>query len=115
MNEVSYLAVATLAEDGLTREVTRVWPVLTYQKLRREQLTEEQTGTPRVKGNMDPYWLLELGSSIKLAHPLTELDASSFRAAMKLTILTELELQLQSEMTDFASLPDCYGQILQHV
>ncbi|WP_434666961.1 DUF2357 domain-containing protein [Aeromonas sp. NJAU223] len=114
MNEISYLAVATLSANGLTREVTRVWPVLTCRKLRREQLTEEQTGTPKAEGNVDPYWLLELGPSFELANSLTELDANSFRAAMRLTKLTELELQLQSEMTDFASLPDCYGQLLQH-
>ncbi|MDM5125513.1 DUF2357 domain-containing protein [Aeromonas salmonicida] len=109
MNEISYLAVATLAADGLTREVARVWPVLTCRKLRREQLTEEQTGTPQAEGNVNPYWLLELGPSISLLHPLTQLDAASFRAAMKLTRLAGL----QGEPSGFSALPDCYGALLQ--
>ena len=111
MNEISYLAVATLAADGLTREVTRVWPVLTCRKLRREQLTEEQTGTPLAEGNVNPYWLLELGPSIELANPLTELDANSFRAAMKLTRLTEL----QGNVTKISALSDFYGSLLQTI
>ncbi|MFQ2057043.1 DUF2357 domain-containing protein [Aeromonas veronii] len=109
MNEISYLAVATLAADGLTREVTRVWPVLTCRKLRREQLTKEQTGTPLAKGNVNPYWLLELGPSISLLHPLTQLDAASFRAAMRLTRLAEL----QGELTGFSALPDYYVELLR--
>lgn len=108
MNEISYLAVATLAADGLTREVTRVWPVLTCRKLRREQLTEEQTGTPLAEGNVNPYWLLELGPSISLLQPLTQLNAASFRAAMRLTRLAEL----QGELTGFSALPDYYGELL---
>ncbi|MGL6351479.1 MAG: nuclease domain-containing protein, partial [Aeromonas sp.] len=113
MNEISYLAVATLAADDLTREVTRVWPVLTCQKLPREQLTEEQTGTPLAEGNVNLYWLLELGPAINLPLPLTQLDAASFRSAMKLTRLVELEWQLQSGLTQFSSLLDCYGELLQ--
>ncbi|MFM5554036.1 DUF2357 domain-containing protein [Aeromonas veronii] len=109
MNEISYLAVATLAADGLTREVTRVWPVLTRRKLRREQLTEEQTGTPLAEGNLNPYWLLELGPSISLLHPLTQLNAASFRVAMRLTRLADL----QGELTGFSALPDYYGELLR--
>ncbi|HEH9399473.1 TPA: restriction endonuclease-like protein [Aeromonas sobria] len=109
MNEINYLAVATLAADGQTREVTRVWPVLTCQKLRREQLTEEQTGTQLAEGNVNPYWLLELGPSISLLHPLTQLDAASFRAAMRLTRLAEL----QGELTGFSTLPDYYEELLR--
>lgn len=113
MNEISYLAVALLAADGLMREVTWVWPVLACQKLHREQLTEEQTGKPVAEANKERYWLLELGPAIALPLPLAQLDATSFRSAMKLTKLAELELQLKSGVTDFAALPDCYKELLQ--
>ncbi|MGL5451031.1 MAG: hypothetical protein ACRDBT_01265, partial [Aeromonas sp.] len=61
------------------------------------------------EGNVNPYWLLELGPSISLLHPLTQLDAASFRAAMRLTRLAEL----QGELTGFSALPDYYGELLR--
>lgn len=113
MNEIRYLAVATLAADGQTREVAWVWPILACQKQHRDQLTQEQTGKSVAEGDKAPYWLLELGPAIKLALPLAQLDTTSFRSAMKLTRLAELEQQLQSGATDFAVLPDRYGELLR--
>lgn len=111
MNEISYLAIATLAEDGQSREVAWVWPVLSCQKCSRSALSVEQTGKLMEAGTDTLYWLLKLGPATRLEATLKGLTVSGFKSAIRLTTLG----RLSESLGDIAQLPDVYRELVLQV
>ncbi|WP_368165452.1 DUF2357 domain-containing protein [Aeromonas sp. R6-2] len=111
MEEIRYLAVATFAADGKTREVSRVWPILSCQKRPRSSLSDDQTGVVASPGDNRLYWLLELGPAINLPTVLRGFTAQGFGSTIRLTRLTNLE-QVCASGGDIANIPDSYRELI---
>jgi len=62
--------------------------VINVAKYKRTELSEEQTGTKKIKKSDDLYWLFGLGKSIKLNTPVEKPFSRKF--VVKLTSATAL-------------------------
>ncbi|MFQ3246614.1 MAG: hypothetical protein ACI9SP_003267 [Arenicella sp.] len=74
VNEAQYLAVATEPEKGGGREIGFVYPILSSKKVHRSEITFEQSGSNFIENPAEPYWLFELGKSLKISQKVV-LDA----------------------------------------
>lgn len=65
VREARYLAVAVDAESG-GREVRFLYPILHAEKVRRDEISREQSGTATISDPDEIYWLFGLGKSLRL-------------------------------------------------
>ncbi len=85
MKEIRYCAIAT--HDKAGRQVNYLWPVLNVSLVERDKLELEQAGSG--SNSSEPYWLFELGTSVKLTSPLGGFAARGHH--LKLTLSSELD------------------------
>ena len=86
MKEIRYCAIATHGKAG--RQVNYLWPVLNVSLVEPGTLKPEQTGGKPLS-SPEPYWLFELGTSMKLISPLGGFAARGHQ--MKPTLSSELD------------------------
>lgn len=70
IHELRYLAIAVSVTDtlsaGMLQQINYLYPILQVQQTRRIELTEEQTGTSKIKDPEQIYWLFKLGKALRL-------------------------------------------------
>lgn len=88
IREVRYLAPVLQKDTGGDLAIAYVWPVLSVQLIKRNEITKEQSGKDSSDNSL--YYLFELGYSIRLPAPITGFSDGSFRASMLLTTLDAL-------------------------
>jgi len=102
INEVRYLSVAISDVDNNSiQSVQYVYPVSKVELVKREGLTEAQTGTTVMNSSNRDYWLFTLGKSIKISEPLLRSTPEHFEV-----LLTDLN-KLRSDR-EWSKLPQRY-------
>lgn len=64
--EARYIAVAVDSSADNKREIRFIYPILNAKRIRRKNITFEQSGTNNITDPDELYWLFELGTSFKL-------------------------------------------------
>lgn len=85
IREVRYLAPMFQKDASGDLAIAYVWPVLSVQLIKRNEITKAQSGKDSSDNTL--YYLFELGYSIRLPAPITGFSGSSFRDSMLLTTL----------------------------
>jgi hypothetical protein len=79
VKEAQYIAIAIDSSDSTTREICFIYPILYAKRVRRGDITIDQSGTNRISDPDELYWLFELGQSFKLKQKVTFETENSFR------------------------------------
>ena len=66
IKEARYLTVAVDDTTGHYRDIAYIYPILNARRVKRKEITFEQSGTNNIVAPDELYWLFELGSSLKL-------------------------------------------------
>ncbi len=70
--EARYLAVAVDSEDGVSRKVEYIYPIIKTERVKRKNLKEVQTGTNLITKPEELFWLFTLGKPLRLKHVLVQ-------------------------------------------
>ncbi|PKH28367.1 restriction endonuclease-like protein [Shewanella sp. ALD9] len=87
LKEICYLAL--VIKDGQDAVISKVWPVRSVKRMKRNLLKIDQTG--KQSKSDEVYFIFELGNPLKLKFEVRSIPQNSFRASMKLTTLNLLE------------------------
>lgn len=113
MADIRFCALAI--PDANYRIIRHIWPVMSCNRVRRDKLTEEQTGKA-ISSNTDEYWLLELGPAIALDNPVISIPGDHFRTAMRLARFNQLiDRTRNGAPLIFSDIPDHYRELLHPV
>jgi len=104
VKEARYISVAVDTVNG-EREIGFIYPILSALKVRRDEITSIQSGTPNISKPDEMYWLFELGQSLKLKQSVNLQADPHFQ--LKLVDLEDLSCN-----QDWNELPEKYTSVL---
>jgi hypothetical protein len=81
IKEARYLAIA-VTENPSVQKISFLYPILGVEQRKRSELTEQQTGTHRVKNPDKIYWLFKLGAGLKLGTPVQKAFSRKFKVKL---------------------------------
>ncbi len=81
IKEARYLAIAVTVSPSL-QTISHLYPIIGIEQKRRSELTEDQTGTNKIKDPEKLYWLFKLGSSLKLITPVKKTFTRKFEVKL---------------------------------
>lgn len=103
IKEARYLAIAVITSSS-RQEINYLYPIVEVTQKKRSELTEEQTGTSKIKAPDKIFWLFKLGASLKLNSPVIKTNVRKF----EVKLVSELIL---SEEKDWSKLPQLYQML----
>ncbi|OED41212.1 hypothetical protein ACH42_14625 [Endozoicomonas sp. (ex Bugula neritina AB1)] len=102
--EAGYLAVAVDRGDGETRAVEYIYPIIKAERIKRKNLTEDQTGTVCVSDPEERFWFFSLGKALQLKNALIQKRKQHF----------EIKLVAREDLSggyDWDELPELYTSL----
>jgi hypothetical protein len=104
--EIRFLALASDAEERTgSKKIDKIWPVKNVNLILRKNISAEESGAE--SDSTELYYLFELGKPLKLMTPVINVPGGSFRASMKLTRLSMLDVA-----DEFSDLDTVYDDAL---
>lgn len=105
--EIRFLALAShVGVNTGIKQIDKVWPVIEVTLVPRNSISAENSGVK--SDSVELYYLFKLGNPLKLKVSVNKVPSDSFRASMKLTRLTMLDMAC-----DFADLETVYDDALK--
>lgn len=101
MQEIRYCALVVHVKDSHEREIRFIYPVLSAERKKRSDITEEQSGSRRVRNPDEEYWLFRLGTPFTQPISVSIPGARDFK--LRMTSLNDL-----STASQWNELPDRY-------
>ncbi|QDP02768.1 DUF2357 domain-containing protein [Thalassotalea sp. PS06] len=105
IQEARYLAVAVDSQNE-TREIEYIYPILNSTKVKRRDISTEQSGCKNYANPNEIYWLFTLGKALKIKQIVSVYPDTSFK--LKLVTLEEL-----SRTTDWGQLNEKYHSLVR--
>lgn len=106
VHEIRYLALAIdTGSSGVTKCITKLWPVKRVTLLPRHNISREQSGKSSDSGDL--HYLFELGAPLSLHKPITNVIFQPFMTSMRLTTLRQIEVA-----HDFSELKSVYEEVI---
>lgn len=88
--EIRYLAIAINSnQDTYTKQIDKVWPIISVSLLTRKRITAEQSG--KASDSTELYYLFQLGKPLTLQTPVQRVPHRPLKNSIKLTTLQNLQ------------------------
>jgi hypothetical protein len=104
--EARYLAVALTQSEGQKREIKYLYPIIKAEKVKRKDISIEQTGAELGSNSEELYWLFTLGESLIFKNVVVQ----NWDTHFKLNFVGRDDL---STVTNWDDLPQRYTSLMK--
>jgi hypothetical protein len=104
--EARYLAVAITQSEGQKREIKYLYPIIKAEKVKRKDISIEQTGAELGSNSEELYWLFTLGESLIFKNVVVQ----NWDTHFKLSFVGRDDL---STVTNWDDLPQRYTSLMK--